>query len=64
MRVTVDREVCIGAGQCVLAAPNVFDQDDNDGRVMLLTPDPDKADHAAVQNAVHVCPSGAVTAAD
>lgn len=64
MRVKVDREVCVGAGQCVLAAPNVFDQDSNDGRVILLIPDPDQADHAEVRNAVQICPSGAITAAD
>ena len=36
MRVNADRESCIGSGQCVLDAPDVFDQDD-DGVVSLKT---------------------------
>lgn len=64
MRINVNREMCIGAGQCVLAAPDVFDQDTNDGRVILISPDTDNADDGEIQNAVHVCPSGAITAAD
>jgi len=31
MRVTVDQDRCIAAGQCVAAAPDVFDQRDEDG---------------------------------
>ena len=41
MRVSADRNVCIGAGLCALTAPEVFDQDD-DGLVELLTPDPER----------------------
>lgn len=36
VRVLADRDRCIGAGQCVLAAPHVFDQSDHDGRVLIL----------------------------
>ena len=42
MHITADRERCVGAGQCVLAAPAVFDQDD-DGLVAPLTVDPSGA---------------------
>lgn len=35
IRIHVDAETCVGAGQCVLSAPDVFDQDD-DGIVRLL----------------------------
>jgi ferredoxin len=28
MRVSLQKDLCIGAGQCVLAAPAVFDQDE------------------------------------
>jgi len=48
--------VCIGAGMCVLTAPDVFDQDD-EGLVVLLTAEP--ADPAALA-AVPLCPSGAL----
>ncbi|MGN0120061.1 MAG: ferredoxin, partial [Streptomyces albidoflavus] len=50
MRVTVDSEQCVGAGQCVLNAPEVFDQDD-DGVVVLLRAEPDERDHEAVRTA-------------
>ena len=38
MRVAANRDVCIGAGLCMLNAPAVFDQDD-DGIVVVLTED-------------------------
>lgn len=59
----VDRERCIGAGMCVLTAPEVFDQDGDDGRVIgpALAPGPDQ--EAAVREAVHNCPAGAITLA-
>ena len=40
MRVRVDREVCVGAGMCALTEPEVFDQDPEDGRVVLSEPVP------------------------
>jgi ferredoxin len=62
MRVTADREVCIGAGMCVLTAPEVFDQDD-DGLVKLLHADPGSHEDAA-REAARLCPSGAVQIAE
>ncbi|MFE9318320.1 ferredoxin [Streptomyces albidoflavus] len=59
MRVTVDSEQCVGAGQCVLNAPGVFDQDD-DGVVVLLRAEPDERDHEAVRTAGDLCPSASV----
>ncbi|MGX1778620.1 ferredoxin [Nocardia brasiliensis] len=60
MRVVVDFERCCGAGQCVVAAPEVFDQDDN-GVVVLLTPEPPPQQHADVREAVKLCPAAAIT---
>ncbi|BBG00050.1 MULTISPECIES: ferredoxin [Pseudonocardia] len=56
MHVSVDKDLCIGAGQCVVTAPDVFDQDD-DGIVELLTDHPAETDHDAVREAEHVCPA-------
>lgn len=58
MELRVDRERCIGAGMCALTAPAAFDQDDSDGRVLLLNP---ATDPGSVREAVRVCPSGAIT---
>jgi ferredoxin len=60
MDVTGDREVCVGAGQCVLAAPDVFDQDDDEGLVLVLQERPDEDRRTAVEEAADTCPSGAV----
>lgn len=40
MNVTIDEDKCCGAGQCVLIAPDVFDQRDDDGIVILLDAQP------------------------
>ncbi|MFE0378775.1 ferredoxin [Streptomyces inhibens] len=40
MHVSVDQDKCCGAGQCVLLAPEVFDQREEDGTVVLLNPEP------------------------
>ena len=59
MRVVADRDVCIGAGLCVLTAPAVFDQDD-DGIVAPLVERADPTDADAARRAAKLCPSGAL----
>ena len=59
MNVEIDREVCIGAGLCVLQAPAVFDQDEEDGRVVLRR-HPTDDDEPRARDAVLLCPSGAL----
>jgi ferredoxin len=61
MRIVVDRDLCIGAGMCVVSAPAVFDQDDDDGLVVLLASEPAEPDVAAVHKAITLCPSGALS---
>jgi ferredoxin len=63
MRVEGNRDVCVGAGMCVLTAPDVFDQDD-EGIVKVLHEQPDAAEEPAVRQAVTLCPSGAVRVKD
>ncbi len=58
MRVVADREACVGAGQCELLAPEVFEVDD-DGAVRVLQAEPE--DDAAVRDAVGRCPTRALT---
>ncbi|TMR94145.1 ferredoxin [Nonomuraea basaltis] len=64
MKVIVDETKCCGAGQCVLIAPEVFDQRDDDGIVILLEPEPDADQHAAVREAAAVCPAAAIEVAE
>ncbi|GGK07177.1 ferredoxin [Pilimelia anulata] len=60
MRVVVDRDRCVGAGQCVLAEPRVFDQDDLDGTVVLRAERPPADALPAVRMAVDLCPGRAL----
>lgn len=61
MHITVDTEKCCGSGQCVLAAPAVFDQRDEDGVVVLLDGRPPEEEHEASEEAAQVCPAAAIT---
>lgn len=60
MRIKADTGVCVGAGQCVLTEPAVFDQDD-DGIVVLLTDQPDDQAAVRAREAVSLCPSQALS---
>ncbi|GGX32012.1 ferredoxin [Streptomyces lomondensis] len=60
-RLRVDRERCIGAGMCALTAPEVFDQDPDDGRVLLLHTEPPATHRTAARMAAGVCPSRAIS---
>jgi ferredoxin len=60
VKVHADREVCIQAGNCVMVAGSLFDQDD-DGIVVVLVDDvPDDEEDKAAE-AVRLCPSQALT---
>ncbi|MGW2563219.1 ferredoxin [Streptomyces sp. NPDC001514] len=61
MDVRVDRDRCLGAGMCALTAPQVFDQDEDEGLVVLLNARPPEEQHAAVRVASGVCPASVIT---
>ena len=61
MRISVDEDKCIGAGQCVAAAAaEVFDQRDEDGVVVLLFPVAPAGTEDGVRYAAAVCPAQAI----
>ncbi|NUR92328.1 MAG: ferredoxin [Nonomuraea sp.] len=62
MEITADTTVCIGAGMCALTAPEVFDQSEEEGTVVVLEPKPGADQEALVRRAVTLCPSGAISA--
>jgi ferredoxin len=64
MRIKVDLEKCIGAGQCVNAAPTVFAQNEDDGMVVLLDETPSDDKLAGVRSAIRLCPARAVLGQD
>lgn len=61
MRIQVDQDKCCGAGSCVLSAPDVFDQRDEDGIVVILDARPPAALHEAVREAAAICPAAAIS---
>ncbi|MGV9382774.1 ferredoxin [Nonomuraea sp. NPDC003707] len=60
MNVSVEADKCVAAGQCVLLAPEVFDQREEDGVVILLDETPAAEHHDAVREAAMVCPAAAI----
>jgi ferredoxin len=64
MRIVVDVERCRGAGQCALTAPEVFDQDEQDGTVVVLTDEPPPELHHAVGVAAQLCPNAVIRLED
>ncbi|MFD0559060.1 ferredoxin [Stackebrandtia endophytica] len=61
MRIRLDEEKCCGSGQCVLSAPGVFDQRDEDGTSVLLRPYPDPDQYQSARDAALVCPGRAIS---
>jgi ferredoxin len=64
MLVTADRDRCCGSGNCVLTAPDVFDQSDEDGLVVVRQPTPGPDRHDAARRAAELCPARAIEVTD
>ena len=60
MKLTVDRTACTGAGNCVRLAPDWFDQDDDEGLVVLLGDSPPDGLKPLMRDVVDACPTGAI----
>jgi ferredoxin len=57
IRVEVDRSLCIGSGDCVDTAPDVFELDEEDKARVI---DPDGNDRDTVLDAAMGCPVSAI----
>ena len=60
MKVSVDQDICASAGNCVMNAPEVFDQRDEDGVVVLLNPNPTADQAEGARKAAAFCPAMAI----
>ena len=60
IKVIVDRTVCQDHGQCVFAAPQVFELDE-EGELEVLQEEVDESLRASVEEAADVCPVQAIT---
>lgn len=54
---TIDASKCVGGGMCVMAAPKVFAQNEDDGLVIVLDDNPPPDQHEAVREAARLCPA-------
>ena len=61
MKIRVDRELCKGAGACVVMAPRVFRLDEEDKAVVI---DRRGADDDTVWRAAEACPFDAIILED
>jgi ferredoxin len=59
MKVEADQDSCITAGNCVMVADAVFDQDD-DGVVVVLTEEVPEGEEEHAREAVKLCPASAL----
>ncbi|CAL9404705.1 MULTISPECIES: ferredoxin [Streptomyces] len=60
MRLNADRDRCVGAGACASTVPAVFEQDEEEGLVRLVTDRPESALVGVVRRAVSMCPAQAI----
>jgi ferredoxin len=60
MKVIIDQDKCVGSGQCVLSAPEVFDQREEDRIVVLLAENPPRDAAETVREAAALCPALAI----
>jgi len=61
MRLCIDRSLCVGFGDCVDAAPDAFQLDDENIVILI---DPDRVDRAQLLRACDACPVDAITVWD
>jgi ferredoxin len=60
MKVSIEADKCVAAGHCVLAAAEVFDQNEEDGVVIVLDEQPGPEHHDAVRQAAQLCPAAVI----
>jgi len=62
-KVVVDRAICLKAGQCYYLQPSVF-RADSQGWPEIVVEHPEGDELEAAEDAVEICPSGAITVED
>ncbi|MEU3310179.1 ferredoxin [Nocardiopsis sp. NPDC055551] len=61
MKIIADTDRCVGAGQCVLTEPELFDQSEDDATVIVLDETPRSELIEKAREAVHLCPGQALS---
>ncbi|WP_431238985.1 ferredoxin [Mycolicibacterium aichiense] len=61
MHITVDYRLCEGHGQCLMAAPELFDLPDGAEQVVVLDPNPLECERDRAIRAAAMCPALAIS---
>lgn len=61
MKITVDQKACQEYANCIVEAPDVFDLDEETGKVVVLIPEPGPERYDEVRTAAASCPVRAIT---
>ncbi|MFC5754853.1 ferredoxin [Actinomadura rugatobispora] len=64
MKIHIDHDRCRGAGQCALTAPELFDQSDDDGTVVVLDDRPPPELRIPARRAASLCPNAVIRIID
>lgn len=64
MKIEIHEDKCVAAGQCVAMAPEVFDQRDDDGVVILLDENQSEDHYDNIRRAAAACPALAIVVRD
>jgi ferredoxin len=64
MKIMLDADLCEAHGECVIAAPEVFDLGEDDGVVAVLDVSPGEALREKAELAVRLCPVAALRIED
>jgi len=64
MKVIVDLDACQGYACCMMESPEVFDLDEDAGKVILLQESPPEELRARTEAAVRACPAKALKLED
>jgi ferredoxin len=64
MKVILEPKLCELHGECVMAAPEVFDIEDDEEVVTVLNAEPSEDQRDAVEQAVTMCPTAALRLED
>jgi ferredoxin len=64
MKVIVDTDLCEAHGDCVIAAPEIFDLGDDDDVVTVLQDEPAEDLRSNAELAAQNCPVAAITIED
>ena len=60
MLISVDYTLCEGHGQCLMAAPDLFDLPDGADQVVVLDSDPPESQRERAVRAAAMCPALAI----